>query len=77
MPDPEAAKTRSSAIALISIAFLGVLLFLLAALAPAYAGLSGGSLPSVVLAALGAIMFGLSILGALFLVLLGNKSHRD
>jgi hypothetical protein len=81
MPDPEAAKTRASAIALISIAFLGVLLFLLSALvsalAPAYAGLSGGSLPSVVLAALGAILFGLSILGALFLVLLGNKSHRD
>ncbi len=77
MPDPEAAKTRASAIALISIAFLGVLLFLLAALAPVYAGLSGGGLPSAVLAALGALMLSFSIIGALLLALLGHRKRQN
>ena len=77
MPDPKAAKTRASAIALISFAFFGVLLFLLAALVPSYAGPLSNGLPSVVLAALGALMLGLSIIGALLMVLLRHKDHRD
>ncbi len=77
MPDPEAARKSAPAIALISFAFFGILLFILAALAPAYAGLPSDSLPSVILVVLGALMFSLSIIGALLLGLLGHRKRQN
>jgi hypothetical protein len=76
-PDPtRPAKTRAPAIALISLAVLGLLMFLLAALAPAYLGVTADDLPSRAFMGLGALMLGLSIVGAVLLALLGLKNHR-
>jgi hypothetical protein len=70
------AGRRAPAVALISMAVLGLLMFFLAAFAPAYAGATSSSLPTAVLIGLGAMLLGLSILGALALVLIGFNRHR-
>lgn len=70
-------RRRVSAIALISLASLGLLLFFLAALAPAYLGQSAGSLPSTVLLGLGGLMVGLSVIAGLLMALPGLKRPRS
>lgn len=73
-PEPtRVANTQAPAIALISIAALGLLLILLAALAPAYPGLFSDTLPTIVLLGIGALMLGLSIFGAALLVVSSLK----
>lgn len=77
MPEPSRrAKARAPAIALISVAVLGLLLFLLAALAPAYLGATHGQFPSVALLGLGAFMLGVSIFGGVLLALLALRDSR-
>ena len=76
-PDPNhGARRREPAIALISMAILGLLAFFLAALAPAYLGATSDFLSSTALIGLGIILLGASILGALALALIGFKRHR-
>lgn len=70
-------KARAPAIALISLAMLGLLLFFLAALAPAYVGETSDFRPSAALMAIGAILFAASIFGAVALALLGFSRHRE
>jgi len=72
----DVAKARAPAIALISLAVLGLILFFLAALAPVYGGDASGFRPSTGLMGLGAILFGASIFGAVALVLLGFNRNR-
>lgn len=77
MPNPDKAKNeRAPAIAVISIAFMGLLLFIFAALAPAFEGQIDGS-ATVVLAGLGALMLGISIFGALLMVLIGARNNQE
>jgi hypothetical protein len=59
-----------------SLAVLGLLLFLLAALAPVYPGVSPDQSPTIVLLGFGAILLGLSIFGAVLLALLELKNSR-
>lgn len=76
-PEPSRpAKARAPAIALMSLAVLGLLLFLLAALAPVYPGVSSDQFSTIVLLGLGAILLGLSIFGAVLLALLELKNSR-
>jgi len=78
VPKPKRpAKAQAPAIALISVAVSGLLLCLLAALAPAWLGASNDRFPAVALLGLGSFMLGLSIFGAIALALFALRRSRD